>query len=174
MRIAPKKIIDAIAASATKREAASALGLTGARVSSLVYESRDGALARAWSDLPSGGAFAGASTEVPGPCTDQAAADDLVAEAVADSPIVLTCNQRECVVGLMLAMFNITGTMAFPRGWVRAVMLAFDAAGHPARPTPSSLRWYRRQLQNEPTTFAGVWGADARLIQDLIERASAE
>lgn len=169
MKVSPEEIMDAIIACATKREVASTLDLTGARVSSLVYESGDRALARAWSDLPAGGAFAGTSTEMPGACTVQAAADALVAEAIADAPIDLTWNQRECVVGVMLAMFNITGTMKFPRGWVRAVMLAFDAAGHPVRPTPASLRWYRRQIQNEPTLFAEVWGADPRLIQDLID-----
>lgn len=161
--------MDAIRASATKREAAALIGKHAARISCLVYAANDGALARAWSDLPAGGAFAGAPVSVPRRFTAQAKADDLVAEAIADSPIDITWNQRESVVNLMLATFNITGTMAFPRGWVRAMMLAFEAAGHPHCPTPSSLRWYRRQLQDEPQTFATVWGADPRLIQDLID-----
>jgi hypothetical protein len=162
--------MQAITASATKREVATMIGRTAARISSLVLEASDGSLTKAWSGLPAGGAFAGASVSVPTPYASQAHADALVAEAIADSPIEITWNQRECVVNLLLAMFNITGSMAFPRGWVRSVMLAFDAAEHPVPPTPSSLRWYRRQLQNEPQTFAGVWGADPRLIQDLIER----
>ena len=47
--------------------------------------------------------------------------------------------------------------MNFPRGYVRAVMSAFEAAGA-ARPTPSIVRWFRPHLQDAPECFSGTAG----------------
>lgn len=168
------KIIEAIAASQTKAEVASILGVSAACIGGSVHKTNDPSLRAAWRKLPADGAFAGISKDAPGPAHSQDEADALVAEALVDAPIDVTANQRECIVLLMLALFNITGSMSFPRGWVRALILAFNASNHPVRPTPASLRWYRLQLQNEPQTFASVWGADPKLIEDLVERAGGE
>jgi hypothetical protein len=167
MTIRPKAVKDAIAAFATKREVAAALGVTASHIASLVHSCGDHSLQESWRGLPADGAFAGVSRNMPASWRHQNEADELVAEAIADWPIDVTWNQRECVVGVLLAMFNITGSMAFPRGWVRSVMLAFDAAGHSLPPTPCSLRWYRRKLQHEPEAFAEVYGVNPQLIEDL-------
>lgn len=157
--------MDAIAVSANKREVATALGLTAARVSCIVHESRDVALARAWADLPAGGAFAGASATVPGPCVAQAKADKLLLMACEADPIDPRATQRRNVVDLLVSAYRLNGDSRLPRGWVRAAAKAFEEADHPLPPTPATLRWYNVRLRAEPEIFSDVPSVAAALAE---------
>jgi hypothetical protein len=105
----------------------------------------------------------------------QAESDALVAEAAADLAAAgygLSPDHfiRHNVVRLLVAMFAITGTMDFRRGWVRSVMLALDEAGC-THSTQVTLRWFRSNLVRDPEQFAGVPGLDAEAFADICSRA---
>ncbi len=164
--------MDAIAASATKRAAAAMLGVTASHISSVVHAAADRSLGEAWRRLPSDGAFAGMSSGLPKPSLRQAEADQLLAEVCTDNPINPEGTQRDEVVLVLLAAANIVGGLNLPRGWVRATILAFEAARHPTPPSSNSLRWYRARLMAEPEMFREVRGADPEVMTDLVERAN--
>src|SRR5262249_46719423 len=157
-------IEDVLGAAATKREAAARLGMTGGALASrMIRETR---LLKRWRALPADGAFAGRDTSLPRPCRSQADADALVAEAALDPPSDPSAPQRVNIVRLLLAMYAISGSVRFPRGWTRALILAMETAG--ARPpTVKVARWYRSRLSDAPGTFASVEGADPQLIEDI-------
>lgn len=93
--------------------------------------------------------------KLPKPYKSQAEANALVAEALEDFEINPDHSARRNVLGLLLSMFAITGSMDFPKGWVRALMLAFDAAGA-VPPKADCVRWYKGKLTVDPGQFRGI------------------
>lgn len=159
------EIIEVVRSSSSKREAANRLQTSGnslsARINVHIRE-----LVPIWKDLPADGAFAGKDRTIPKPARTQLQADALVAEAVQDSPLYPHEAQRANVARLIFAMFAITGSMNFPRGWARAVILAFEAAGAKA-PTNKAIRWYRSRIAEDPEGFASIHGVDPQLVADI-------
>jgi hypothetical protein len=163
---AVSEIEAALRSCSTKREVAEKLGMTGNGLGARLFTLPR--LRAIWRRLPADGAFAGRDNTTPKPCRSQDDADALVAEALADAPIDPTVAQRVNMVRLMLAMYSISGSMLFPRGWARAVILAFESARADV-PTLKSIRWYRSHLSDAPSRFANVPGIDRQLIEDLNE-----
>jgi len=157
-----------LATAASKREAAEALGVHAGTVRSHIDRQRPELMGR-WSALPAGGAFAGRGG-LPMVRPGQSDADALVHEASSMSPLNPSSTQRHNLVRLLLAMYAINGSMAYSLGWVRSVLLAFEAAGCRA-PTPASVRWYRCRLQSEPDTFAAHAGGFEGEMERLADRA---
>lgn len=93
----------------------------------------------------------------------------MVAEAAADAPLDPSASQNQNIALLLLAMFAVTGTMHWPRGWVQAAQEEFLRAGC-CVPTREILRWFRSRVQDDPGYFAGTPGADPELIRDLADR----
>ncbi len=94
---------------------------------------------------------------------------ELVREALDDCPIDAERPEGESAVLLMLAMYNIAGTMEWCGDWASAVTSAFVWAGAKP-PKRSSVRWYRMQLVSDPERFLGIHGVDAVLVNDLLTR----
>lgn len=156
----------ALGSSTTKREVADKLGMTGNGLGASLF--RIPKLRAMWRRLPADGAFAGRDNATPKPSRSQHDADALVAEALVDAPIDPNASQRINLARIIFAMYSISGSMMFPRGWARAVILAFEAAGAKA-PTLKSIRWYRSHLSDAPSFYANIPGIDRQLIDDLNE-----
>lgn len=160
----------AVLGSATKREAAQRMGLSAAGVRARV-EGAAPELLPAWRALPAGGAFSGGGARsLPPPTRTQAAADALVAWALAAAAPHPANSQRANAVPLLVAMADEAGGLCWPRGWVRSVILALEAAGC-APPSPKVLRWFRGRLAADPDEFERVDGVDAEALARLSERA---
>lgn len=91
----------------------------------------------------------------------------LVREACEDSPLDRKRPERDNVVLLMLALYNITGSLDWPGDWLSAVSSAFVEA-KAALPSRSTLSWYRNQLRDDPAKFENIKGVDPQLIEDLL------
>lgn len=98
----------------------------------------------------------------------QAEADALVAEALADCRLQPEASQRWNATRILWALYRLTGTMNWPRGWVRSCMLALGNAGAWV-PTAAVLRWYRIRMMDVPEQFASSC-PDHLLIEDLLAR----
>lgn len=98
----------------------------------------------------------------------QAAADALVAEAADDDRFrpLPGLPARNNAVRLMVGCWFASGSVAYPRGWVRAVMLACREAGAP-HPNHKCLRWYRSRLRECPSYFAGTRGVPDELLAQM-------
>lgn len=90
----------------------------------------------------------------------------VVAEAAADARIDRSRPDRERIVLLLLAIFNITGRLEPDDAWVKPVRTVFDRIGAEP-PEPATVRWYIEKLVAEPKRFADIRGADMWLIDDL-------
>ncbi|SFJ33596.1 hypothetical protein SAMN05216258_1428 [Albimonas pacifica] len=99
----------------------------------------------------------------------QAEAGALFSEALQDAPLDPLASQVSNIVGLLLAAYAITGSIVFPRGWVREVMLAFEREGLKV-PSAHTLRWYRCKLDTQPYLFASAPNVDLQLLEDLEAR----
>ncbi len=98
----------------------------------------------------------------------QREADALVAEAIQDKrfrplPDIPPANNA---VRLIVGCWYAAGTLALPRGWVRAVMAACRAVGAP-HPNQKCLRWYRSKVQDAPAYFAGMRGVPRELLLQI-------
>ncbi|MFD1344275.1 hypothetical protein [Litorisediminicola beolgyonensis] len=95
----------------------------------------------------------------------QAEADALVAEAAKDDRFrpLPELPRGNNAVRMIVGMWYCHGSLALPRGWVRAVMLACRSAGAP-HPDQRCLRWYRSKLRDAPVYFAGMRGVPSDLI----------
>lgn len=98
----------------------------------------------------------------------QREADALVAEAVEDGrfrplPDLPPANNA---VRLIVGCWYASGTLALPRGWVRAVMLAMRAADA-RHPSATCLRWYRSKVRDAPMYFAGMRGVPRELLLQI-------
>ncbi|MDF2231583.1 hypothetical protein P2H44_03365 [Albimonas sp. CAU 1670] len=162
-----RRLEEVLATSATKREAAERLGVTPSYARDRAEKA---GLLETWRGLPSGLAFAGPSCGgLPTATKRQAEADALIAEALQDAPLDPLASQASSIVGLLLAAYAITGSIAFPRGWVRGVMLAFEREGLRV-PSAHSVRWYRSKLNADPLFFASIPNVDLQLLEDLVSR----
>lgn len=110
------------------------------------------------------------STRPPKKSTRQGEADALVAEAVSDalargpfSPV----SMRQNVIRVMAEMYYVCGTMYWPRGWVRALMVAM--APHGLDTTQASMRWYRNSLKDNPIIYEGVPHINSVALEGLME-----
>ena len=128
---------------ATKREVSERLCTSASALNSIIYKKPE--LARRWKRLPADGAFAGRFAGLPSAIHEkQHRLDDLVREACNDleatgCPIHPDNAQSHDAIRLLLAMYAITGTMNFDRGWIRSVMIALtDACG--AMPSAKVMR----------------------------------
>lgn len=93
-------------------------------------------------------------------------AADLVGEACADCRIDPERSERDGAVLLMLAMYNITGSLDWGSGWASAITSALERNGALA-PTRAQLVLYREQMAECPWVFSNVAGADPVLLSDL-------
>ncbi len=91
---------------------------------------------------------------------------ELVAEALAELPPDPGLSQRANVVRLMLGMWYVSGTIRWPRGWVRQVMAGLGGRGCEV-PSPSVCRWYRSALAQDPGQFASSAGVPADMLRRL-------
>lgn len=96
----------------------------------------------------------------------QGEARELVAEAARDHPPDPAASDRANVVRLMLSMWNVSGTMRFPRGWTREMMLELGRRGC-AVPNAKVLRWYRSKVADDPLQFITTPGVPRDLAEDL-------
>lgn len=98
----------------------------------------------------------------------QREADALVAEALEDARFVPLPDLKPAnnAVRVIVGMWYASGTMAFPRGWVMAVMLACRAAGA-RHPSATCLRWYRSKVRDSPAYFAGMRGVPRELLLQI-------
>ena len=150
------RIDAAMASAATKREAAESLAVHGTTLGSYISERRPDLHAR-WRSLPSDGAFAMAGERTPPRATGTTAQADMDAVVAAAAriapphPSYPTC--ANCL-RLMLAMYRVSGTLNWPRGYVRGVMLALEDAGCPPT-TQRVVRWYRSKLSSDPDMQVG-------------------
>lgn len=98
----------------------------------------------------------------------QREADALVAETIQDDRFVPLPNLKPAnnAVRMIVGMWYASGTMAFPRGWVMAVMLACRAAGV-RHPSATCVRWYRSKVRDAPMYFAGMRGLDRGLLAQI-------
>jgi hypothetical protein len=94
-----------------------------------------------------------------------------VAEAVADYPLDPDRSQRWNIVRLLFAVYNITGTLDWSRGWMDHVIAALVAAGVGA-PKHTVVGWYRSQMIDDPERLADGC-PDPELMNDLVERMLA-
>lgn len=155
----------AIRSASSKREVAETLGMTPSAIYLRLMRAPE--LGRDWRRLPSDGAYEGGYNDaLPAPTRDQAELDALVKEASRDCPLNPARPERHNAVLLLLAMFNIAGTLSFKRGWARSAMIAFDEAGC-RRPSSGVIRWYRSSLRDDPFEFAHIPGVDPTLLQDI-------
>ncbi len=100
----------------------------------------------------------------------QREADALVAEAATDFPPCPHLPQRHNIVRLFQGVYFITGSINFPRGWVRAVQLEIQKAGALV-PTPEVCRWMRSQCAGAANWIDQVSGIDPDFIVDMIDLA---
>ena len=91
---------------------------------------------------------------------------ELVAEALAELPPDPDLPQRANVVRLMLGMWYVSGSLRWPRGWVRQVMVGLEGSGC-AVPNPTVCRWYRSALAQDPGQFATSPGVPADMLRQL-------
>ena len=77
-----------------------------------------------------------------------------------------THTQRSVVVRAMCAMYELRGSMAFPRGYVQAMQERMASAGMPA-PSSATLRWYRSKLQDDAGEFQDVPGVDRATLDAI-------
>lgn len=103
-------------------------------------------------------------------CTLQNEADALVAEAAADFPPSPDLPQRHNVVRLVQGVYFITGSMNFPRGWVRAVQSEISRAGALV-PTAAVCRWIRSQCTCAAPWMDLVEGVVPEFVSDMVELA---
>ncbi len=98
----------------------------------------------------------------------QREADALVAEAIQDDRFAPLPDLKPAnnALRLILGCWYCHGSLAFPRGWVMAVMLAMRAAGV-RHPNQQCVRWYRSKLRDAPMYFAGMRGLDSRLLAQI-------
>lgn len=88
----------------------------------------------------------------------------LFAEAGADATLDPEASMRSNMVCIIAHAWNISGTIMWPRGWCRELMLTLDAAGCEV-PTPHIVRWYRSRISEAPAAFANT----ARAPVDVLE-----
>ncbi|MEM7470975.1 MAG: hypothetical protein AAF340_06430 [Pseudomonadota bacterium] len=148
------------------------LGTSACALNSTIYKRPE--LAVVWRRMPADGAFAGRFAGLPRPIGSQSVADGLVAEAIADlaatgHPLDPKNSQASDALRLILAMYAITGTMNFARGWVRSAMVAL-AGARGVMPSAKVVRWYKSNLASDPTAALDLPGVDNELIQDLVDR----
>ena len=142
------RVTDAVQSAETKREACEVIGVNGTLLHSHIHQRRPD-LSDKWRSLPAAGCFSDSSMEPPGPVSDQSVMDELVENACKIATPEPSVTQVRNCVRLMLAMYRVAGSLNWHRGWVRAVMLAFEA--HDCKvPTSRNLRWYRCRLATEP------------------------
>ena len=91
---------------------------------------------------------------------------ELVAEALAEFPPDPGLSQRANVVRLMLGMWYVSGTLTWPRGWVRQVMVGLRDRGCDV-PNPTVCRWYRSALAQDPGQFASSPGVPADMLRQI-------
>lgn len=90
----------------------------------------------------------------------------LVQEACADCRIDPERSERDGAVLLMLAMYNITGSLDWGQGWASAIASALGRGGA-LSPTRAQLVLYRQQMAECPWALSDVAGADPVLLSDL-------
>lgn len=156
----------------TKREVAEAVGRDASILNSIIYHDRS--LRPRWQALPADGAFAGRFSGMPRAIERQVELDGLVAEAVADldaagNPICSENPQNHDAIRLLLAMYAITGSMNFKRGWVRSTMVALTD-GRGTMPSAKVMRWYKSNLVSDPMRAMEVPGVNPDLLNDLMEQ----
>ena len=98
----------------------------------------------------------------------QREADALVAEALEDPRFTPRPDMRasDNVLRIALGMWFVGGSLNFPRGWVRSVMVACRAAGAP-HPNPKCIRWYRSKLRDAPHYFSTMPNVDGDLLAEM-------
>ncbi len=100
----------------------------------------------------------------------QGEADELVNEAIEDALArgpFSPDSMRGNVARVMAEMYYICGTMYWPRGWVRALMVAM--APHGLDATQASMRWYRNSLKDNPTIYDGVPHINGVALEGLMK-----
>ncbi|MCC5957690.1 MAG: hypothetical protein JJU07_16440 [Natronohydrobacter sp.] len=100
----------------------------------------------------------------------QAAADALVAEALEDLRFAPRPDLRasDNVLRIVVGTWFVSGTLDFPRGWVRSVMVACRAAGA-AHPNAKCIRWYRSKMRDTPYYFKFRKCIDSDLLDQMAD-----
>lgn len=100
----------------------------------------------------------------------QASADALVAEALEDPRFrpLIDVSKTGNALRLILGMWYVSGSTVFPRGWVRAGMVACIRSDAPC-PNATCWRWFRSKLIDSPAYFFGVRGLHRELLVQLEE-----
>lgn len=98
----------------------------------------------------------------------QAEADALVAETVDDERFrpLPDLPPASNAVRIIVGCWYVSGTLGFPRGWVRPIMVACRAAGA-SHPNAKCLRWYRSKVADSPSYFMGMRGVPRDLLQQI-------
>lgn len=94
--------------------------------------------------------------------------DALVMEAALDAPPLPHLSQTANIARLLWAMFHISGTMEFGRGWTKAVVRAFERAGLKA-PHTDILSVQRCVMLRQPERWS-EHAPDPALVEDVLSR----
>lgn len=91
---------------------------------------------------------------------------ELFLEAGIDAELDPEASMRSNMVCLISHAWNISGSIMWPRGWVREAMLVLDAAGCEV-PTPHIVRWYRSRISESPSAFVNTARAPAEILEQM-------
>tara|TARA_R110002049_G_scaffold67291_5_gene174786 strand:+ start:2157 stop:2540 length:384 start_codon:yes stop_codon:yes gene_type:complete len=90
----------------------------------------------------------------------------LFVEAAVDARLDPDASTRSNMVGLIAHAYHISGTIHWPRGWVREAMLVLDAAGCTV-PTAQIVRWYRSRISEAPAAFQNTARAPVTILEQM-------
>ncbi len=96
----------------------------------------------------------------------QEAAEALVTEALEDFPPSPDFSMRANSVRVLAGMWNIQGSMNFPRGWITPAMKAFIALRVDC-PNARCWRSYRADMAENPGQFLNTPGVPVEILRQL-------
>lgn len=91
---------------------------------------------------------------------------ELFEEAADDAQLDPDASMRSNVVTLLAHAWNVSGTIHWPRGWVREAMLVLATAGCGV-PTAQIMRWYRSRISEAPGTFRNTARAPVEILEQM-------
>jgi len=91
---------------------------------------------------------------------------ELFLEAGIDAELDPKASMRSNLVTIIAHAWNISGTIRWPRGWCRELMLVLDAAGCEV-PSPRVLRWYRSRISEAPAAFQNTARAPVEILEAM-------
>jgi hypothetical protein len=99
----------------------------------------------------------------------RAMAKKLVDDAAARMELRADLSGRSNIVCMMLAMFEVSGSLCWRRGWTDRMREVFAERGLPV-PSGKVLRWYRSKLSESAMMFAHCPRVDVAVLERVEAR----